>query len=179
MLNLLKTPQQKLLEETGLNPASPGMLKTPKQALMEEMGVLPKFAKGGQPTSRQMKAELIAGGRDLPKFGSVSEIMSNLTPQEQKIAHHHFNTMFGGTAGKDEQGRPVTVYSTGVEMDAGPHKGKFALVPGYVDQKIIDPDTARDYWRTEINKGMWPVYGSGEELNERSKYIHGIMDQQN
>jgi len=178
MLNLLKTPHQMLMEEAGVTPNTPGMLKTPKQALLEEVGVAPKMAEGG-PTPRQMEAELMTGGRSIPKFSTVSEIMASLTPQEKKIAQHHFNTMFGGTTGKDEQGRPVTVYSTGVEMDNGPHKGKFALVPGYVDQKIIDPDTARDYWRSEINKGLWPVYNSGKELNERSKYIHGIMDQQN
>jgi hypothetical protein len=178
MIDLLKTPHQKLLEEAGINPDTPGMLKTPKQFLFEEMGMVPKLAEGG-PTARQMEAELMVAGRTPPKFGSIAEIMSNLTPQEQKIAHHHFNTMFGGTTGRDEQGRPVTVYSTGVEMDSGPHKGKFALVPGYVDQQIIDPDTARDYWRTEINKGMWPIYNSSKELNDRSQYIHGIMDQQN
>lgn len=49
-MNILKTPQQKLMEEAGMTPASPGMLKTPQQLLLEEAGVTPpaSFADGGQ-----------------------------------------------------------------------------------------------------------------------------------
>jgi len=49
-MNFLKTPQQKLLEESGMVPASPGMLKTPRQLLLEESGAMPTVfaASGGQ-----------------------------------------------------------------------------------------------------------------------------------
>jgi hypothetical protein len=46
-MNFLKTPQQLLMEEAGMAPASPGLLHTPKQMLMHESGVLPTFASGG------------------------------------------------------------------------------------------------------------------------------------
>ena len=45
-MDLLKTPHQKLLEEAGAVPDSPGLLKTPRQLLFEESGMLPKYAQG-------------------------------------------------------------------------------------------------------------------------------------
>jgi hypothetical protein len=56
-MNILKTPQQKLLEEAGAVPASPGMLKTPQQLLLEESGVTPKFSDGG--STNQMSPEML------------------------------------------------------------------------------------------------------------------------
>lgn len=47
-MDILKTPHEKLLEEAGMMPQSPGMLNTPKQLLMQESGIMPKFADGGQ-----------------------------------------------------------------------------------------------------------------------------------
>lgn len=47
-MNILKTPQQKLLEEMGVAQASPGYLKTPKQLLLEEARVSPiQYSDGG------------------------------------------------------------------------------------------------------------------------------------
>ena len=64
----------------------------------------------------------------------------DLTSQEKNIVNYHRNTIKSGNVGRDEEGRPVTVYSTGVKMESGPHKGKFASVPGYIDGKIRDED---------------------------------------
>jgi hypothetical protein len=100
----------------------------------------------------------------------------DLTPQEKHIVQYHRDNIRFNNVGRDEKDRPVTVYSTGVEMDSGPYKGKFASVPGYINGKIQDEDTTREYWRSEINKGNWPIYDSGKELNIRSKEIHRIMD---
>jgi len=57
-MNILKTPQQMLLEEAGMAPASPGMLKTPQQLLLEESGVQPKFFSDGGSTN-QMSPEML------------------------------------------------------------------------------------------------------------------------
>lgn len=46
-MDILKTPHQKLLEEAGAVPATPGMVNTPQQMLMKESGVMPHFASGG------------------------------------------------------------------------------------------------------------------------------------
>jgi hypothetical protein len=100
----------------------------------------------------------------------------DLTPQEKRIVQYHRDNIRFNNVGRDEEGRPVTVYSTGVEMDSGPYKGKFVSVPGYIGGKIQDEDIAREYWRSEINKGNWPVYDSSKELNKRSKEIHQTMD---
>ena len=70
-MNILKTPQQKLLEEAGMSPASPGMLKTPQQMLMEQSGVQPKFFAEGGSTGmgvQDMLVALIAAGREPQKF---------------------------------------------------------------------------------------------------------------
>jgi hypothetical protein len=56
-MNILKTPQQKLLEEAGAVQASPGMLKTPQQLLLEESGVTPKFSGGG--STDQISPEML------------------------------------------------------------------------------------------------------------------------
>jgi hypothetical protein len=102
-----------------------------------------------------------------------------LTPQEQRIVQYHDQTIAKGTVGKDDQGRPVTVYSTGIKIPAGePNAGKFVSVPGYdnVKKKIMTEGEAYKRWKSEINSGDWPIYSSGAELNARSNEIHRIMD---
>lgn len=71
-MNILKTPQQMLLEEMGNAPTSPGVLKTPQQLLLEESGVMPNvYADGGQVNqmnSEDMLAALIAMGHEPQRF---------------------------------------------------------------------------------------------------------------
>lgn len=104
----------------------------------------------------------------------------NLSPQEQNIVDYHNGSMSSGRVGRDDQGRPMTVYSTGIMVERGPHKGKFVSVPGWVPS--VNPDRpltegeAFDHWETEINEGKWPFYDSGTALNSRSQEIHTIMD---
>ena len=96
-----------------------------------------------------------------------------------RIVKYHDDTIEKGTVGKDDQGRPVTVYSTGIKIPAGePNAGKFVSVPGYdnVNKKIMTEGEAYKRWKSEIDSGQWPVYNSGEELNSRSKAMHQIMD---
>jgi hypothetical protein len=72
-MNFLKTPQQMLMEDAGMTPASPGMLKTPQQALMEESGIQPKFFAGGGSTTmsvQDMLAALIAAGQQPQRFNN-------------------------------------------------------------------------------------------------------------
>jgi hypothetical protein len=70
-MNLLKTPKEKLMEEAGLMPASPGMLKTPQQKLLEEAGGVPRLAKGKKVKKlsvKDMEAELAAKGKTPPRL---------------------------------------------------------------------------------------------------------------
>ena len=104
----------------------------------------------------------------------------NLTDPEQRIMNYHNQSVSTGRVGKDEDGRPMTVYSTGIKIERGPYKGKFVSVPAWVPE--VNPDRpltereAFDHWEEEINKGMWPLYESGTELNQRSQDMHRIMD---
>lgn len=77
-MNILKTPQEKLLEEAGAIPASPGMLKTPQQLLMQESGIRPTvFADGGSTTKsvEDMLAELVAMGHAPQRFNNGGGVM--------------------------------------------------------------------------------------------------------
>lgn len=72
-MNFLKTPQQKLMEDAGMTPATPGMLKTPQQMLMEQSGIQPQFFANGGSTGmnvQDMLAALIAAGYQPQKFNN-------------------------------------------------------------------------------------------------------------
>lgn len=99
-----------------------------------------------------------------------------LSQQEQRIADYHRNSIETGQVGSGPNGEPVTVYSTGIKIMDGPHKGKFVSVPGWVNGRILNEGEAYRHWKKEIDAGLWPMYGSGEELNKRSREIHTIMD---
>jgi hypothetical protein len=80
-MNFLKTPQQMLMEEAGMAPASPGLLHTPRQMLMQESGIVPKMAEGGQPpqmSPQDMMALMVAYGQEPQKLagGGKPETMS-------------------------------------------------------------------------------------------------------
>jgi hypothetical protein len=81
-MNFLKTPQQMLMEDAGMAPASPGMLHTPKQMLLNETGIVPKMAEGGQPQQQMspedMMALMLAYGQTPQKLagGGKPEAMS-------------------------------------------------------------------------------------------------------
>ena len=101
----------------------------------------------------------------------------NLTPQEKNIVQYHRDNITFNNVGKGPEGEPVTVYSTGVTMDSGPYKGKSVTVPGYIQGKQYeDADLIRDYWRSDINKGKYPIYDTPEQADKRAKEIHEIMD---
>lgn len=97
-----------------------------------------------------------------------------LTPQEQRIVQYHRSNL--ANPGRDEEGRPVTVYSTGITVPEGPHRGKFVSVPGFVNGRIAEPSELYRIWQQDIDAGKWPMYSSPQELNQRSQAIHQIMD---
>jgi hypothetical protein len=99
----------------------------------------------------------------------------NLTPAEINKVLYHRNNM--AKPGVDEQGNPVTIYSSGIQIPEGPNKGKFVSVPGYVNGKIItNDDELWNIWKKDIEKGTYPIYKSSDELNKRDQEIHKIMD---
>lgn len=107
--------------------------------------------------------------------------MMTLSKAEKSIVQYHKDTIRSGKVGRDEQGRPVTVYSTGIMIPDGPNKGKYVSVPGYVrDQGRIvrDEDELYKIWERDIKSGKFPIYNTPQELNKRSEEIHTIMDQE-
>lgn len=101
----------------------------------------------------------------------------NLTAQEQNIVNYHRNTIKSGNVGTDEQGRPVTVYTTTIYIPDGPNMGKFANVPGYVNGKIVqDEDQLYGIWKKDIDANKWPIFNTGNEAGKRAAQVHQIMD---
>lgn len=100
-----------------------------------------------------------------------------LTPAEQNIVKYHRNSIATGNVGRDEQGRPITVYSSTIYIPEGKYKGKFATVPGWVNNKVVkNEDELYKTWKTDIDKGNWPIYDSGPAGGKRAGEIHQIMD---
>lgn len=58
-MNILKTPKEKLLEEAGVIPSSPGMLKTPQQMVLEESGAVPNVYADGGAVEQQYSPEML------------------------------------------------------------------------------------------------------------------------
>lgn len=85
-MDFLKTPHEKLMEDAGLAPQSPGLLNTPKQMLMQEIGGMPHFAIGGQPehpsgmTPQDMLAYLVSSGH-LPAHYAFGGGVGNIATQ--------------------------------------------------------------------------------------------------
>ena len=101
----------------------------------------------------------------------------NLTPAEQNIVKYHQKSIETGNVGRDEQGRPITVYSSTIFIPEGKYKGKFATVPGWVNNKVVkNEDELYKTWKTDIDKGNWPIYDSGPAGGKRAGEIHQIMD---
>jgi len=103
-----------------------------------------------------------------------------LSKLEQRLVEHHNNSASTGRVGLDEGGLPITLHSLGIRIDDGPNAGKFVSVPGWVpdvnSDRPLTEGEAYDYWRDEIDQGLWPMYDSGEQLNNRAREIHRIMD---
>jgi hypothetical protein len=100
-----------------------------------------------------------------------------LTPAEQNIVKYHRNSIATGNVGRDERGRPITVYSSTIYIPEGKNKGKFATVPGWVNNKIVkDENELYKTWKSDIDKGNWPIYESGQAGGKRAEEIHVIMD---
>lgn len=107
--------------------------------------------------------------------------MMTLSKAEKNIVKYHKDTISSGKVGRDADGRPVTVYSTGIIIPEGQNKGKFVSVPGYIRDKgkiITNEDQLYDIYKKDIQSGKYPIYNTAAELNKRSQEIHTIMDQE-
>ena len=70
-MDLLKTPKQLLMEDEGAPLSGKSLLMTPQQKIMQETGVVPRFAQGKQVLSpKDMKAELLVSKTAAPKPAS-------------------------------------------------------------------------------------------------------------
>jgi hypothetical protein len=78
-MDILKTPHQKLLEEAGAIPPTPGMAHTPQQMLMQESGIMPHYAQGG--SVQDMLAELVQQGHLPQHFAAGGSTLKNIGTQ--------------------------------------------------------------------------------------------------
>lgn len=104
---------------------------------------------------------------------------ASLPAAERNIVNYHRQVEQSGKSGRTPDGRRVTVMSTGITIQEGPNHGKFVSVPGFVDGKVItDEGELWRRWKGDILAGKWPIYDTPEQLNERSRQIHTIMEYQ-
>ncbi len=98
----------------------------------------------------------------------------DLSPQEiNKVLYHRQNLANPFM----QDGNPVTIYATGIQIPTGKDKGKYVSVPGYVNGRLVDNEEELwKIWKKDIQANKWPIYGSAKELNERDKWLHQIMD---
>ena len=112
-MNFIKTPHQKLLEEAGAVPATPGMIKTPQQALMDQSGVFPQFAQGGHISTNDMAAELFNAGQ-MPQYFSKGGQPEQMSPEFQDALDRMYHRqIFSGELPPEPtfQAQPVTATS--------------------------------------------------------------------
>lgn len=141
-----------------------------KDAIMQRLGTV--SLTDNEKQNIAVTGNVIPGGKN-----RVADIESKASPQEMELVKYHRDTIAKGKVGRDEQGRPVTVYISTVEIQDGPNKGKFVNVPGYYNGNIHKTDDeVYAQWKTEILAGKWPVYDQVEVADARAKEIHTIMD---
>ena len=108
---------------------------------------------------------------------AAHKIEQTLNQQEKNVIDYHRKNL--GRGAKAEDGRPITAFMVAPEILEGPNKGKVVSVPGFVpgynNNKPMSEDQAREYWKSEINKGYWPVYDKAT-VGQRSMEIHTIME---
>ena len=108
---------------------------------------------------------------------AAHKIEQTLTLQEKNVIDYHRKNL--GRGAKAEDGRPITAFMVAPEILEGSDKGKVVSVPGFVpgynNNKPMSEDQAREYWKSEINKGYWPVYDKAT-VGQRSMEIHTIME---
>ena len=101
-MDLLKTPHEKLMEDAGLAPQSPGMLNTPQQLLMQETGGIPHFAAGGSEHAHQMGAQdmlafLVANGHLPEHFKTGGHALSKLITEMKHHPEKGLYNLFGAS----------------------------------------------------------------------------------
>lgn len=145
-MDILKTPQQKLMEEVGVNPATPGMLKTPQQLLLEEAGVTRKgFAQGGevnQMSPEDMLAELVVGGQQPQKL--IPPVQSKGQLQNYSNLQAFINATLGGAPitqappiKNEIKETPVSFYRHNPHNLFGA-KDKLETMPSTVDKETLN-----------------------------------------
>lgn len=79
-------------------------------------------------------------GLQMQRAAEANSVLGTLTTQERNLVQYHENNLINGTTGRDDQGRPISVYSTTIQIPEGEKgAGKFVTVPGYVvDQPKLE-----------------------------------------
>jgi hypothetical protein len=148
-MNILKTPKEKLMEEAGMAPSSPGMLNTPKQMLVKESGVVPHMAKGGQPSMsvQDMLAYLVNQGV-LPQHYAPGGTVKNIALQSAIAAPLMSEDLSEiGQDIKNEKYLPAAMKSGAVGYSAfAPFNPLTALISGMTYSPEAGAGSTLDEW---------------------------------
>lgn len=154
-MNILKTPQEKLMEDAGMAPSSSGMLNTPKQMLMQESGIVPRLAKGGQPESmsvQDMLAYLVNQGV-LPQHYAPGGTVKNIALQSAIAAPLMSEDLTDiGEDIKKEKYLPAAMKSAAVGYSAfAPLNPLTALISGMTYSPEAGAGSTLDEWMAAKN----------------------------
>ena len=170
-MNILKTPQQKLLEEAGAVPASPGMLKTPQQLLLEESGVTPKFSDGGSTNQigvQDMLAMLIASGYQPQRFAKGGETTPKKSFAKKLIAPAAIAGLLtpdiASAAQEAQEGKYGEAAATAALIGSGFLSGPlqallFGLMPGELGKGTLE-----EYYNERVPGSVLPARLKPEDM---------------
>lgn len=173
-MNFIKTPHQKLLEEAGAAPATPGMIKTPQQALMEQSGMLPQFADGG--SVNDMMAELFNAGQVPQHFRKGGQSIAELYAQiPQRQAEYKKEQEIKPNLSQAKQA-PLDPYFQNIIDRASLHNYNQMLDEANPEQTFrAQPETATSWTRDQVAKLLGEkqsdrFFGTGSE-GQKMEYM--------
>lgn len=154
----------------------------------------------GEPVAFQTKDQKL----QIKRSPDINNLIGNLTQAERNLIAYHENNLLNGTTGTSPDGKPVTVYSTTIQIPPGEkNAGKYVTVPGYLvtpgtttyetidylngiygpaqttptlGEMVTNDAQLYTHWKDQIQAGKWPMYATAADAGKRAELIHQVMD---
>ena len=162
-MDIFKTPHQKLLEEAGAIPATPGMINTPQQMMMQQSGVMPHYAIGGNVTDMDAPSSLPNASFDARSIPSMSGMpgVGYMHAPQGAMARMQLEKELGDKA-------RVRAGVSGMGM-AIPGQPGVKLMPGQMDIGANMP-VGPGHLDISANRSINPIPGRGHMQGVNARY---------
>ena len=180
-MDLLKTPHEKLMEDAGLAPPSPGMLNTPHQLLMQEVGGIPHFAVGGSNhpsgmSPQDMLASLVASGH-LPAHYAPGGMVKNVATQSAMtlpLMGEELSDIGSDIGNKDYTSAALKTGAAGYSAFA-PWTPLTALMTGMTYSPEAGAGSTLDEWKAAEELRKNPPKAAPAPVKQHSPLYHKTM----